>query len=85
MRYRLLIYSAEHLWTEQEQTACMLQAMNICKELEADGKWIPLRRSILSTQRPVSECEMESEKLPMVRLPKRANSWVDITSLMLTI
>lgn len=40
MKYMLLIYSAEHLWTEEERTACMLESMNICKELEVDGKWI---------------------------------------------
>jgi len=40
MKYMLLIYAAESSWTEAERRACMIESMEICKELEADGKWI---------------------------------------------
>ncbi len=40
MKYMLLIYGAEDCWTEDERTACMLESMKICDELEAQGKWI---------------------------------------------
>jgi hypothetical protein len=38
MKYMLLIYGAEDCWTEDERTECMLQSLNICDELDADGK-----------------------------------------------
>lgn len=40
MKYMLLIYGAEDLWTEDERTECMLDSMKICDELEAQGKWV---------------------------------------------
>lgn len=40
MKYMLLIYGEESCWTEQERKECMLESMAICKELEAQGKWI---------------------------------------------
>jgi len=40
MQYMLLIYSEESCWTEQEREACMLESMDICDELAAEGKWI---------------------------------------------
>ncbi|MEZ6047921.1 MAG: YciI family protein [Planctomycetaceae bacterium] len=46
MRYMLLVYGSEDAWTEDEFQACVLESMEICKELETQGKWIdssPLR------------------------------------------
>lgn len=40
MKYMLLIYGAESCWTEDERNQCMLESMAICRELEAQGKWI---------------------------------------------
>lgn len=40
MKYMLLIYSAESSWTDTERHKCMVESMGICKELEAEGKWI---------------------------------------------
>ena len=40
MKYMLLIYGAESSWTESERRDCMTESIEICKELEAEGKWI---------------------------------------------
>ncbi|GAA4451563.1 YciI family protein [Novipirellula rosea] len=40
MKYMLLIYTREDCWTEDERKECMIESMAICKELEAEGKWI---------------------------------------------
>jgi hypothetical protein len=40
MKYMLLIYGKESDWTEEERETCMLESMQICKELEAQGKWV---------------------------------------------
>jgi hypothetical protein len=40
MKYMLLIYGKESDWSEEERESCMLESMQICKELEAQGKWI---------------------------------------------
>ena len=40
MKYMLLIYTREDFWTEDERKECMIESMAICKELEAEGKWI---------------------------------------------
>lgn len=40
MKYMLLIYSAESCWTEEQRRKCMIESMRICKDLEAQGKWI---------------------------------------------
>ncbi|WP_404307895.1 YciI family protein [Neorhodopirellula lusitana] len=40
MKYMLLIYGAEDSWTDDERRECLIESMAICKELEAEGKWI---------------------------------------------
>ena len=40
MKYMLLIYGAEDSWTDEERHSCMIESMEICKELEKEGKWI---------------------------------------------
>lgn len=40
MKYMLLVYGAESCWTPEQREACMRESMEICKELEAQGKWI---------------------------------------------
>lgn len=40
MKYMLLIYGAETSWTEEERRECMVESMQICEGLEAQGKWI---------------------------------------------
>lgn len=40
MKYMLLIYSAESCWTEATRQACMIESMEICNELAAQGKLV---------------------------------------------
>ena len=40
MKYMLLIYGAEEQWTEEERRECMLESMQICESLDAEGKFI---------------------------------------------
>lgn len=40
MKYILLIYGTESSWTEEERKACMLESMEVCDKLEAEGKFI---------------------------------------------
>lgn len=40
MKYMLLIYGAEENWTEAERHSCMIDSMKICRQLEAQGKYI---------------------------------------------
>lgn len=40
MRYMLLIYGAEDCWTEDERRECMLESMDLCDQLEAEGKYV---------------------------------------------
>ena len=40
MKYMLLIYGAESCWTEQERRECMIESMEICERLAAEGKLI---------------------------------------------
>lgn len=40
MKYMLLIYGAESVWTEDERTECMIESMQISAELQAQGKLI---------------------------------------------
>jgi hypothetical protein len=52
MKYMLLIYGTENSWTEDERTACMLESMEICDELEKKGKWVassPLHSVTMAT------------------------------------
>ncbi len=40
MKYMLLIYGKEDCWTEEERHQCMLESMEICDQLAAEGKFI---------------------------------------------
>ena len=40
MKYMLLIYSAEHAWTEQERAQCMSDSTELCHELAAKGQFL---------------------------------------------
>ncbi len=40
MKYMLLIYSDEKLWTEGERMECMAESTEICHELEAKGQFL---------------------------------------------
>jgi hypothetical protein len=40
MKYILLMYGDERLWSEEERTACMVESMRICDRLIAEGKYI---------------------------------------------
>jgi hypothetical protein len=58
MKFMLLIYSAEDLWTEEERTACMIESMGVCRELEAAGKFIaasPLHSVTTATSLQIRE------------------------------
>lgn len=38
MKYILLIYGAESDWTAQERTDCISESMELCRDLDAEGK-----------------------------------------------
>lgn len=40
MKYMFLIHGKETGWTEPERESCMVESMEICRELERMGKWI---------------------------------------------
>lgn len=40
MKYMLLIYSDEKLWTEGERAECMAESTEICHELQAKGQFL---------------------------------------------
>ena len=40
MRYMLLAYSPEQAWTQEEWTACTIASTRICRELQAEGRFI---------------------------------------------
>lgn len=40
MKYMLLIYSDEKLWTEGERAECMAESTEICHELAAKGQFL---------------------------------------------
>lgn len=40
MKYMLLMYGAEGGWTEIERKACMVESMEICAQLAAQGKYV---------------------------------------------
>lgn len=40
MRYMLLIYTAENAWTEAEREQCYAESIQLCHELNAEGKFI---------------------------------------------
>ncbi len=40
MKYMLLMYGTESLWTEEERKDCMVGCLKVCDELAAQGKFI---------------------------------------------
>ncbi|MBX9693967.1 MAG: YciI family protein [Cyanobacteria bacterium] len=40
MKYMLLIYSNEAVWTEGERAECMAESTELCHELEARGQFV---------------------------------------------
>jgi hypothetical protein len=40
MKYILLIYGDERLWTEEERKSCMLASMRLCDRLIVEGKYL---------------------------------------------
>lgn len=40
MKYMLLIYSDENIWTEAERMACMQESVQLCHELDAKGQYL---------------------------------------------
>ncbi len=40
MKYMLLVYSPEEAWTQEEWTACTIESMAVCHELQAKGQFI---------------------------------------------
>lgn len=40
MKYMLLIYSDENVWTEAEREKCMADSTEICMELNAKGQYL---------------------------------------------
>jgi len=40
MKYMLLVYAAEDVWTEEEREQCMVDSTDLCHELNAKGQYI---------------------------------------------
>jgi hypothetical protein len=40
MKYMLLIYSAEEVWTEESRSECMKDSTKLCHELAAQGRFL---------------------------------------------
>lgn len=40
MRYLLLVYSSESVWTEEARSACMVESTELCHDLQAKGQFI---------------------------------------------
>ncbi len=40
MKYMLLIYSDEGVWSEDERARCMAESAELCQELHAQGKYL---------------------------------------------
>jgi len=40
MKYMMLIYSAEDLWTEEDRSKCMADSTKLCHELAAQGRYL---------------------------------------------
>jgi hypothetical protein len=40
MKYMLLIYSDEKIWTEESRAQCMQKSLQLCHDLEAKGQYI---------------------------------------------
>ena len=39
MKYMLLVYSAEDVWTDESRTQCMAESTQLCHELAAQGRY----------------------------------------------
>ena len=40
MKYMMLIYSDESIWTEPERAKCMAESVDLCHQLNAEGKYL---------------------------------------------
>ena len=40
MKYMMLIYSDESIWTETERAKCMAESVELCHALHAEGKYL---------------------------------------------
>lgn len=40
MKYMMLIYSDESIWTESERAKCMAGSVELCHQLNAEGKYL---------------------------------------------
>jgi hypothetical protein len=40
MKYMLLVYSAENIWTEEARGQCIADSMQLCRELAARGQFL---------------------------------------------
>jgi hypothetical protein len=40
MKYMMLIYSDEAIWTESERAKCMAESVELCHHLNAEGKYL---------------------------------------------
>jgi hypothetical protein len=40
MKYMLLIYSAEEVWTEEDRAKCMAESTKLCHELASQGHFL---------------------------------------------
>lgn len=40
MKYMMLIYSDESIWTEDERAKCMAESVALCHDLNADGQYV---------------------------------------------
>lgn len=40
MKYMLLIYSDENVWTDEERQKCMAESIDLCYELQSKGQYL---------------------------------------------
>lgn len=86
MKYMLLIYGPESAWTEEERKACMLESMQVCDELEAEGKFIassPLHSVTMATSLRIREGKRQITDGPFAETTEQLGGYyiVDVENL----
>lgn len=74
MKFMLLVYSPEDAWTREEWTACTVESMAVCHELQAKGQFIaasPLHPVATAASVRVRQGQSLS---PWAPLPKQLSS-----------
>lgn len=86
MKYMLLIYGAEDAWTEGERHECMVESMNLCDELAADGKFVassPLHSVTTATSLRIRDGERQITDGPFAETTEQLGGYyiIDVENL----